>query len=537
MSLAKQRNITSVTAFSMLISCVVDESSDDLLDLDDGAVSRMATPAADDPLPQQVLDDIAATLPEGQDATINHPELFPANFDPDPEVVSSDTDVWVTFVSEGAGQRNSMGFFTYPTGSPPASLSMQELEDGIIFPNASAVGSGGSLQNGSRRFLGTFQPGVQVGFFLIRNGSCNSGPSCNTDLGVDFSKTILYSVDTLNPEHATSPALARHVVVADLLNDPSPSARLLGWEDLIRTGGSDDDFNDVVFRVTAEPSLGGGGDTPTVPVCDPSPETCNGKDDDCDGVIDNGNPGGGGACSTGLPGACAAGTEVCQGGGLVCAGNAGPVPEVCDAIDNDCDGMIDEDGVCVDLRVVSYGTLAAYSALCTPGVGGDWFLHCQSAAARYCDATSGGDTGFAVEFDGSTGQAAVACLAGARTNTTYPQLSTHNASCNGAPGGYAGLVCHSATHRLCSSSGNASGFGPHEVAVPNAVISCLSPQRASVVGTNFGVLSGHHPQCNATVPESFCQAASHRFCQAQGFTSGYGPVEAAGNAAAVVCVD
>mgnify|MGYP003331251583 CR=1 FL=1 len=37
-------------------------------------------------------------------------------------------------------------------------------------------------------------------------------------------------------------------------------------------------------------------------------ERCNGLDDDCDGVVDNGNPGGNQACNTGQLGVCAAGT-------------------------------------------------------------------------------------------------------------------------------------------------------------------------------------------------------------------------------------
>ena len=75
----------------------------------------------------------------------------------------------------------------------------------------------------------------------------------------------------------------------------------------------------------------------------PSAEVCDGLDNDCDGVVDEGNPGGGGACDTGLPGMCAAGTFTCQNGALTCIQNFSPSAEVCDDLDNDCDGMVDED--------------------------------------------------------------------------------------------------------------------------------------------------------------------------------------------------
>ena len=73
----------------------------------------------------------------------------------------------------------------------------------------------------------------------------------------------------------------------------------------------------------------------------PSAERCNAIDDDCDGAIDEGNPGGGASCGTAI-GACTAGTLSCSGGALVCTGGTGPSGESCNAIDDDCDGAIDE---------------------------------------------------------------------------------------------------------------------------------------------------------------------------------------------------
>jgi len=73
------------------------------------------------------------------------------------------------------------------------------------------------------------------------------------------------------------------------------------------------------------------------------PELCNAKDDDCDGIFDEDvvitNPDCGPTTSTGE---CNIGTLVCQGGAPVCTNAVFPKFETCNGLDDNCDGNIDE---------------------------------------------------------------------------------------------------------------------------------------------------------------------------------------------------
>jgi LruC domain-containing protein len=195
-----------------------------------------------DVISAKTLNYINASLPETRPVTTYHPEFLKDNISTNLEIVEK-SDVWITFVYEGAGYQNALSYFTFPTGKPPTSVSQIDSLQ-IILPNASLSGSGGSLTSGNKVKIGTFAPGTSIGFCLIANGWSDQTKLVGNGLN------RFYSIDALNPEPA---GLKRHTV---LLNDEEDNLVVAGFEDQNRDGGSDNDFNDLLFYASSNPVTG-----------------------------------------------------------------------------------------------------------------------------------------------------------------------------------------------------------------------------------------------------------------------------------------
>lgn len=217
-----------------------------------------------DYIPQDLLDLVNNSLPERYPVPTNNPQYLSDGVISDTRL-SEEADVWVTFVHEGAGYLNSLGYYVYDVSNPPKTVDDVKALN-VIFPNVSLEGSGGGLKPGNKVYLGRFPANTGIGWFLIPNGWNGSSVSLKAD--------TKYSTKTLNT--FTTSQYQQHVV---LLKDEARELLLLGFEDISRPGG-DNDFNDAVFFVSANPY--------TAIVTDQlqKAKTATGTDTDSDGVID-----------------------------------------------------------------------------------------------------------------------------------------------------------------------------------------------------------------------------------------------------------
>ena len=152
--------------------------------------------------------------------------------------------------------------------------------------------------------------------------------------------------------------------------------------------------------------------------CMPPAEICNGLDEDCDGVSDNGF-----ACVRGAVGSCltscgTTGTQTCDD---TCVwGDCTPPAETCDGRDEDCDGVSDNGFACVRGATQGCTTSCASTGTKTCDdtcVWGDCTPPAETCDGRDEDCDGVPDNGFPC-VQGATGSCTVGSCTGRRTCST-----------------------------------------------------------------------------------------------------------------------
>ena len=219
-------------------------------------------------VPHTVLETVGDLLPEQSSAGA---AFVSGSYSPN-LLLEQEATVDIVFLWEGAGYRNSLGWFTY---EQHLDGSVSVLESALIIADASFP-SQGFLQTGDAFTLKDtsgaariFSAGERVGFFLVSDGwnmepliqDFTSGdiPSSDPLVNASFGRGCYTSLDKLNPESGGGAAdLGRHLAMLWMPGETGfldgDEYLLSGFEDLRRDKpGCDNDFNDLVFIVDASP--------------------------------------------------------------------------------------------------------------------------------------------------------------------------------------------------------------------------------------------------------------------------------------------
>jgi hypothetical protein len=222
-------------------------------------------------VPEQLLLDIRAMLPERSNNGNSVFDDYPDLTDPDTDYsinISQETDIMVTFLDEGAGYKNSLGYYFWVDDNGTKKIlsndqstnsngSIGHYNPTIIFPNAS-LGIGGSLKSGGglvpghkRTLKGNLANGkfnnVNVSFFVVPNGwkSHSQGIVYNN-------KPIIYGDRNMNE---ISNGQSEDLKIQSILFNYEGQL-LIAFEDIKRPGG-DSDFNDLIIKVETTPGITG----------------------------------------------------------------------------------------------------------------------------------------------------------------------------------------------------------------------------------------------------------------------------------------
>lgn len=187
-----------------------------------------------DSVSQAMINYVNTILPESINLPNSNDDFFGEDVQLNTELTEK-SKVYVTMVHEGAGWRNTLGFYTYKLDTPPATVyDIDSLV--VLFPNVSEPNV---VKPGDKILLGEFPENTGIGYFLIAQGWVGDT--------ICIASHIVFS-----DPHLNTFTTAKYQQQTILLNYEPDDLFMLCFEDMKRPGG-DNDFNDAVFYITADP--------------------------------------------------------------------------------------------------------------------------------------------------------------------------------------------------------------------------------------------------------------------------------------------
>ena len=233
-----------------------------------------------------------------------------------PEVFSPSCALTFTPLAKGGGDHLAFGWYNIKPDATRPGAFVRPRQDELYGMFVLAVGNtrGPALTNmfppvqlnlAAEAAAGRYQGGA-IGFWLAGAGDLSDlklDPTTHALTGPALSR-VFYTQHALNPGSGPT---STYYQVLTWQSVTFPSAFYFGWEDLVASADTDNDFDDLVFLVSGIQCVGGGE-----------------------------------ACDTGKLGVCEDGTRQCQKGELGCIQNVQPSAERCNALDDDCNGQVDD---------------------------------------------------------------------------------------------------------------------------------------------------------------------------------------------------
>ncbi|MBU0552586.1 hypothetical protein KJ940_14020, partial [Myxococcota bacterium] len=277
----------------------------------------------------------------------------------------------------------------------------------------------------------------------------------------------------------------------------------------------DDQDTDGDGRTDGEEVLIDGTDPLNPPACIPVAEVCNNLDDDCDGRIDDDltRPCYNGPAGTRGVGRCEDGAQSCVAGAWwACAGAVLPTAEICNGVDDDCDGQTDEGiaevgGDCVGVGV---GRCGLGALVCTAdGAGLECLLF--SPRAEICDGIDDDCDGQTDEGEQSCGVGACArtaprCLDGADAPCVPGAPAANDATCDGIDDDCDGFTDENAVPRPISCGVGACRATGQRACSHGAWVDTCTP--AAPLAANDVTCDGVDDDCDGQIDEDAAPQAT-----------------------------